>query len=800
MENDPLQEVAELLANPVQVAKWLEAQTPGSQKSHASALFDLLVNEAAQPKSVSGQACVRLCGLVEQSSKSMSEELRTWAFSRDVTLELFNFFIDWNESDHHRSMKLVLDLIVQFIKRNPDKDDASTTKAYLLDALISIVIGRSAKPVAKSAIKTLDHFLSKGVFTLKDIHANYVSHRQELAQSDDIEVWRMFMVDLLHWMRLHFVCPTSGRFIVCVYRGWRHADYAKPTAPSLESWYQWLLDFLTEEPSLLESIKNYIFLPLFKADRVEGLRFLAKMNGDKVVSTASNLDMDIPALLQLAVLETGKKVGLVEEPGLDEDEANAEGCSSIMVHEKILESVLAHPSHEVRVLALSLLVTSPSTTRPYSYAALELLRKHLATVFADPDAKFRVEVSGKVRDMFRRVRGAIHVLKRSIPRARAKAQKANLPGAQSKVNPDLAAAEQPILYRANLIVLPEAQLTHCLEYHEEFLRWYIGFLCSELTPTASYQRHIASLKAVMFITRLEAEALKIWETEDDQRLFFDLFDDKWSRALFDLLMDPFDDVRDISASALKRFYADERYRRFALTNHTSDRCTAETLAEVSRRAEELARRTSRADHSDGSSRVSQLLYRFLGSGQEQVALLSKLISELERKTSVAESDLGRAVLEAPLHGDFASLNHVWQVASELEISESDIGAVHELQSTLVSCCERVWKAVRDVLCDDSPEGHLPQELEDLEGLDTKNLLSFSFRAVHESSNLMRTIVLAIRNQSRDGFISPPRDLFERIGNLTFNQLSNLRHRGAFTTVAMTFATCCQQTKHLDQGE
>ncbi|PNY24791.1 Uncharacterized protein TCAP_05259 [Tolypocladium capitatum] len=732
MENDPLQRDAELLANPVQVVQWLEAQAPGSQKSHAGALFDRLINEAAQPKSLSGQACVRLCGLVEQSSKSVSEELRTWAFSRGVTTELFNFFIDWNESDHHRSMKLVLDLIVQSFKRHPDKDDASTTKACLLDALISIVIGRSAKPVAKSAIKTLDHFLSKGVFTLREIHANYISHRQELAQSDDIEVWRMFMVDLLHWMRLHFVCPTSGRFIVCVYRGWRHADYTKPAAPGLETWYQWLLDFLTEEPSLLESIKNYIFLPLFKADRAEGLRFLGKMNGDNVVSTASNLDMDMPALLRLSALETGKRVGLVEEPGLGEDKGQAEEWSSIMVHEKILDNVLAHPSHEVRALALSLLVTSPSTTRPYSFAALGLLRKHLITVFADPDAKFRVEVSGKVRDMFRRVRGAIHVLKRSIPRARARAQKANVPGAQSQVKPDLATASQPILYRSNFIVLPEAQLTHCLEYHEEFLRWYIGFLCSELTPTASYQRHIASLKAVMFITRLEGETSKMWETEDDQRLFFDLFDDKWTRALFDLLMDPFDDVRDISASAVKRFYANGRYRRFTLTPSGADRCTAETLAETSRRAEELARRTSRADHSDGASRVSQLLYRFLGSGQQQVALLSRLISELERKTSVAESDLGRAVLEAPLHGNFASLNHVWQVASELQIPESDIEAVRELQSTLVSCGERVWKAVRDVLCDDSPEGHLPQELEELEGLDTKSLLSFSFRAVHES--------------------------------------------------------------------
>lgn len=387
---------------------------------------------------------------------------------------------------------------------------------------------------------------------------------------------------------------------------------------------------------------------------------------------------------------------------------------------------MAHPSHEVRALAMSLLITSPSTTRPYSFAALELLRKHLGAFFADADAKFRMDIAGKIRDMFKRVRGAIHVLKRSIPRVRAKARKANMAATEADV------ATQPILYRSNLITLPEAQLVHCLGYHEKFLRWYVGFLCSELTPTASYQRHVASLKALMFITRLEGEANKAWETADDQVLFFDLFDDKWARALFDLLMDPFDDVRDMSATVLKRIYADDRYRRFALSSDADDRRVSETLVKVAKRAERLSQRTSRADHSDGASRAWQLVFRFLDTGEKQVAFLAKMIDELDRKTSMAETDLGRAVLEAPLHGDISSLNHIWQVVSELRLAEADLAAVQALQSRLVSCCGRVWDAVKDVLCDDSPEGHLPQELEDMEGLDTKGLLSFSFRAVHES--------------------------------------------------------------------
>jgi len=371
-------------------------------------------------------------------------------------------------------------------------------------------------------------------------------------------------------------------------------------------------------------------------------------------------------------------------------------------------------------------MSSPSTTRPYSSTALALLRKHLATYFADSDAKFRNEVAGKVRDMFKRVRGAIFVLKKSIPRAAARKQ---------KEQPGQAQEPQHILYRTNLISLPEAQLTHCLEYHEKFLFWYIDFLCSELTPTASYQRHSASLKAVTFILRMEGEKSKTWETPDDQTLFFDQFGASWLRALSDLIMDPFDDIRSHAATVMKWIFSDSRYKNFHLMAQQGRMDPAEELAELLERSEDLARKTARADHSDGVARVSQLLYRFSGEEQQRVALLSKLIGGLEERLAVAEKDLGRAVLDAPLHGDFASLCYMWQVVSELQFSESELQSVQALQDTLISCCERVWAAVRDILCDDSPEGHLPQELEEVDGLDTKDVLSYSFRSVHEARSV-----------------------------------------------------------------
>jgi hypothetical protein len=349
----------------------------------------------------------------------------------------------------------------------------------------------------------------------------------------------------------------------------------------------------------------------------------------------------------------------------------------------------------------------------------------LGAFFADPDAKFRVDVSARARDMFKRVRGAIFVLKRSIPRARAKAAKLHQPASEASAN-------AAVLYRANLISLPENQLTYCLNYHEEFFRWYLQFLCDELVPTASYQRHIASLKALGYILRMEGEKSKTWETSDDQQLYFDVFDDKWARALFDLLMDAFEDVRSTTSTVLTSIFNDTRYRKFSLQRDATSQRPSEELLELSKKANELARRTARADHADGVARINQLLYRFLGSAEQRLSLLALLISDLETKIAMAETDLGRAVLEAPVHGDFASLSSTWKVVSELTLSEEDLEAVRKLQEKLFECYKRSWISVKDILCDDSPEGHLPQDLEEFDGLDTKGLLSYSFRAAHES--------------------------------------------------------------------
>lgn len=59
---------------------------------------------------------------------------------------------------------------------------------------------------------------------------------------------------------------------------------------------------------------------------------------------------------------------------------------------------------------------------------------------------------------------------------------------------------------------------------------------------------------------------------------------------------------------------------------------------------------------------------------------------------------------------------------------------------------------------------------------------------------MRVVMNKVAIQWQDGSRMLPMNIFIGIGDLTFKQLSNLRHRGAFSTVSLTFARCC----HLSQ--
>ncbi|KAI1502258.1 putative death-receptor fusion protein-domain-containing protein [Biscogniauxia marginata] len=765
--------------NPKDAVAWIERQPEETRISVAKHFFRELLDSAAKPRQSSGNACNKLCGFVEQCSKSDQEALRSFAFAESTASSLFNFFMEWNEQDNHRSMRLVLDFLAHSVFRNPTQVVGASIKARILRETVSIITQQASKPSTKSAMLSLDHLTHKNVFFLSDILEVY----QDIhgISSDQQTTWDAIVARIFAWMKIHYICPVAGKLLVTIFTSpWYKDDHKTRHYP--DAWHKFVYKGLQANLELLEPIKNYIFVPLFNTDREGSLKYLHDLSCMQRLTGKDSIGWDLNAMLWLAMLEAGKKVGVVGEPGLGLTQKM--GMTAPLPAE-LLEDIICHESREARSSGVAILVACPSTTRPYTPEALEFLKKHLPAFHEDSDAKFRYDVLGHSRSMIKRIQGVLDSSRKELGRALKRSMKMDSRKESSLLPLDAEASPEK---REITIDNTTSGLHDIIKLHEDFIRWYVEFLKGELVPTASYQRHITALKAMGFFLKSSPQGVPTSISRE-------LVDATWFRAVLDRIMDPFDDVRGAAASLVMLLEPGSATSSRPTEIRGLLRDPMEELREFCQKADKLSRRTSRADHSDGVARSYELLCRWSSNFREVSEIPSAVLSSLEAKLSVAEQDLAIAVLQAPVHGDFASLRCIWGSLSGSKYSQEDLEILDRLQDRAVVCCQRVWQAVRHVLCDDSPEGHLPEEMQEVDGLDTKDLLSYSFRAIHESSNLLRAIGNNAQHRYGVGFLRPSRQNFETIGRLTFNELSNLRHRGAFTTVSQTFASCCQLVKH-----
>lgn len=280
-------------------------------------MFTKLLQNAAQPRKSSSQACVKLCGFVQLCAKSSHDGIRRWAFTRDTSLRLFDFYIEWNEHDQHRSMRLVLDVLTTTFSRNADPEVGRAIKTTILDTLVSIITRRSTRPLVKSSLHCVVHFLSKQAVTLDDLATTYRRVDPEVRDLAPLALWASLVSVMFSWMDLHYVCPIAGKFIVNVFIGLTNmaADGSHPELDGFgaRTWQQWIQDGLRSDMRRLESVKTYVLTPLFSADRRSSLEFL-KIYNEQSLESKDALSGNW-ALLRLAILEVGKKAGLVDEPG-----------------------------------------------------------------------------------------------------------------------------------------------------------------------------------------------------------------------------------------------------------------------------------------------------------------------------------------------------------------------------------------------------------------------------------------------------------------------------------------------------
>lgn len=318
----------------------------------------------------------------------------------------------------------------------------------------------------------------------------------------------------------------------------------------------------------------------------------------------------------------------------------------------ILDVLLCHESHEARASGLSILVASPSTTKPYASETLSLLRKHLPSFYEDVDPKIRYDVLGHSRNMIRRLYNSVETLRKESVRALKKSKNKTLAseGANPSLeNKEISQGKSHTTTNKNIIKSP----TETLREHDEFIEWYAKFLKKELVPTASYQRHITSLRAMNYFLKSsliqgDEASIKNWPANL-------LIDNTWFRSVLDLIMDPYDDVRETAVSLVILLQSGGSMTGPPAQITGLASTPIKELQTFCRRANDLALKTARADHCDGAARSQELLFRWSSNFDEAVEVLDNVFSNLEQKLCAAERDLAAAVLQAPVHGDFASL-------------------------------------------------------------------------------------------------------------------------------------------------
>ncbi|EPE28716.1 ARM repeat-containing protein [Glarea lozoyensis ATCC 20868] len=814
------------------LVKWLEGQSESSQTACAERKVQELLENASQPRHASGNACIKLCYFIEQCRGSSCSPIRDVVFSKSIALRLFYFYIEWSEKNQNRSMRQVLELLSSLIARNPNSEVSGAIKSSILLKTLSVITHDSIQPAVKPSFKVLECFLGKTSISPNEICVGWNAYTAQ-KQKDGFRstkvmtatAWDSLVSSVFYWLGPADVSPAAGKFLVTLFKTLRGEPGQGTPENHSSLWQRWIREGIAKNPDSLENVKNYLFTPLFKLDRAGSLAFLQDLNQQSSVSMMGSQDIDAHAMLQLAAMDAGKKSGLIEEPSnitFSQKKSKSKNGETILLDEQAIGALLANPSDTVRSLALSVLITSFSSTRPFSPSVLEMLKSHIGFFHSDTDAKFRNEVVSNTKHLIERLRGTTALLVRELEQVSFKI-------AQSSGSNTTGEADDQKLHDS---------IESFVAKHQQFIEWYADFLLSELVPTASYQRHITALRALQLLltSKLQGEAAwrtaapvpansTVWPFE------MEFFNSRSIRLLLDLLMDPFDDVRTLAMDILtlcppNKFSTEsylslnanenERQNIREDRDNTTGNCSKamgehslanlvdqeslDLLTDFITKANLASMNSGRADYADGVARAFKLLHNFQSSLANGMAMIDRLVKDLERKVEIAEQDLAKAVLDAPVHGNFAALSYICEyITSSLDPTAEDQLVYwtkwSNLQQRMVLLASRIWAAVQEVLCNDSPEGHLPQELDEMDAVDTKNILSYSFRAVHESSNLMRILAESHRQIWIPGFSAHVTSTFTQIGNLSFTQLSTLRHRGAFSTVALTFSRCCQLTQN-----
>lgn len=401
-------------------------------------------------------------------------------------------------------------------------------------------------------------------------------------------------------------------------------------------------------------------------------------------------------------------------------------------------TLIEHSSANIRIAAFSLALSASPSSVPLPRNFLVCLQECLPNFHQETHPRTRNEFLALMKTLCLRLGNAAKIASNPVA---------------------MTYRQQQVLGWENEILL----------HHIEFARWYQYFLYFELRPTASYQSHITALKVLpLVIGNSDLAKFLPSDHKDSKAQHQHGVPERHAKALdhvrslLDLLVDPFDDVRESAFSLLSLILpgyerSDSTYKSDyrvniddgAMTN--TENALYESIQIALTRAEDHLRRSGRAYQADGVGRLYAIRHLSVTasrcSKRQGTHPFSDLLLTLENTLAIEGHDQVQALMSTPLHGYLIALRYgpIYSkilcsmklmfrsriITSQYTPAENAVAAY----TRLLACCGQVWNAVHSILCFDAPEGrqfHEEEDEDDDGDSGSKDILSFCWRALKES--------------------------------------------------------------------
>ncbi|KAL4875089.1 putative death-receptor fusion protein-domain-containing protein [Aspergillus karnatakaensis] len=738
-------------------------------------------------------ACNALSAFLDAAFVSQCSETKQLARSPETLILVFDTFLTRFKDVKPRPMKQVLESLAVILAKSRDEPQRPAIQRQFIDGILPSLILGEPRSRLKASIIALETLLRKNAFLPTELISlvdawllqnpvQWPSVLQEECRLCSIDVTQcldrppeiadfqvtsgetalqILFLGILNRSKAFELAASSGEVMATFFKKLELPSNAGLSSEDKRTialaWVKPVKYFLMANLDLLEKISNYILQRLFDLSAsgfhhfLDTLPLKSLLSGDMSSSSSDELTV------LFACLQTGKKVGLVHEDHYFTKSQTTDDSVLVLTSE-FIGQFLFHHDFNIKMAALSLLITAPSTTKPLSSTAIRVIIKSLPPLHAESDPCTRGEILSMVRGLIVRLKGGV-----------------------------LANIENPVEYRTTPNKKQQPVFARDDEETRACMEDYLAFLTADLRTTASYHRHIMSLKTIHLLLQSGLDERYIGVTftkpehrEINWRFHMEIFGPRLLRLLVDLLMDPYDEVRGTALNLLKLFPQSVSMSPAGRSAQQPELITAVQKAEV------LASNTSRADHADTVARLYHIIFHIADQSEPgdtdwwstKLGVVEFILKKLEDKLSSEEGLFNSFLRDAPLHGYLCALR----------VSGSEHW--RSINTRISSICDRIWDEVKPHLCIDSPEGHAAEPIEDLK-VGPKDILSYSWRALRESSMLVHA-TLSNESYGPEGEAGLTRDDYESIGKSSFTQLAELRHRGAFSTVAQTFASCCQR--------